>query len=712
MVRVERIKAGHRTPIPMPEPEDGGVPGTGLTKDNVRTLEQFLVTNWVGGGLYEITVTDSTAPNAITMKWNPHWDLKQFPELTPPPLVSAMTENAGNNNNVVNLPVAPSSTPFSRSQMPPNAFPNGFPQVQPQMAYAQQQPAYYPQLPPPPPVTSPAYGVWAGEADRRKQEEELRTLREENAKREREAADARHKAEMDRVRLEAQAKADAAQRDFDRRFAELQATIEKTTAQLTAAQSRPAVDPQIEMLKEQARRAEEKADREAAQREADRRDAQLQMLIKSQADESNRRMEQMQQMHQASMTQMQTMITQLMQASASKPDAMQPIITLMQEQARSNADAIKEVARQQSDSLNKMQAFMMNPRDMVALARESQATSDQASERMQRSFDRVFEIQSKAVENVLQMNQGGSQTAELVGMGIEKITGIADRWIGGKSATEKFQLEAQRSLAESQARAIEAQAAVELSRAGAVVTPPPAPQGQLNGVPMPQQQAATPTINAEALPKVPTFGKSKNSKPVANGNGERKILGLTDREWFGEALLENVLNTRAGVDYFHESARKGRFDKLKRDVDGTPMPEGYSAPEVVMGLMQAITMIEQARQQMGDGILPPAVRVLYQERYADFVDILLPDASQKFRDDVVQGLIEAIKTATGETPNPKPATVPEIVEASDDGDDADEDDDEDDDEDEDDGGDAEDPDKANDGKVVTVKPKPNGRARA
>lgn len=693
-VRVERIKQGHRTPIPMPDPEDGGIPGTGMTKDNIRTLEQFLVTSWVGGGLYEITVTDSSQPNPISMKWNPHWDLKQYPELVPPPLASAVVDNT--NNNVIALPSAP-FTPFNRSQMPP-AYPNGFPQVQTQPNYQQQQP-YYPPMPPAPQFGSPAWNAYSGEVERRKQDEELRILREESAKREREAIDARHKSELERVRMEAQQKAESSQREFERRFAELQATIERN--------SRPSVDPAIEALKEQNRQLAEKAEREAAQRDMDRRDQQMRDLIKTMTDESNRRMEQMMQMFQSSSQQQQTMITQLLQAANNKPDAMaqlQPFVTLMQEQSRSNADAIKEVARQQADGLNKMQAFMMNPRDMVALARESQATSDQASERMQRSFDRVFEIQSKAVENVLQMNQGGSQTAEIVGMGIEKSLALAERWVGGKTANDKFQLEAQRSVAESQARAVEANAAVELARSGAIVTPPPAPQGQLSG---PHVQQAQPQAVMPEIPKVPAIGKSKAAN--ANDTSSVKRLGRTDLEWFGPALIDNVKNTREGVAYFHESAKIGRFDKLKRDADGHPMPKGYSAPEVVEGLVHAIIMVENTRQQIPGVELPPIItHVLYQERFADFVDLLLPDASEKFRVDVVQGLIAAIEKLTNQTAQPKPATVAEVTDAqpqADGEDDGDDDDDADDDED-----DGEDEDPDNDGKPV--KPAKKERAQA
>jgi hypothetical protein len=589
--------------------------------------------------------------------------------------------------------------------MPPNPFPNGFPQVN--QGYAQPQVQnlpYYP-MPAPPPITSPAYGAWSSEVDRRKQDEELRTLREQSATREREAVEARHKAELDRIRVEADQKAAAAQREMDRKFSELQSTIER----LTSSAAKPAIDPAIEALKEQNRQLAEKADQDRRERDAERRDTALREMIKAQADASERRIEQMQAMHAASMQQMQTMITQIT-ANANKPDALAPFIGMMQEQARSNADAIKEVARQNSDSMTKLSAFMMNPRDMISMARDTQVHTEATAERMSSMFGRAFDLQARAVDSALQMNQGGSQTAELVGMGIEKVTGIADRWIGGKSATEKFHLQAQRDVAEAQARAVEATAAVELARAGAVVTPPPVPQGQLSGPQAVPQQAAPKPV---AIPKVPTFGKRGKREKAEPGAVEAKRLGRTDREWFTDALIENVENTRNGVAYFHESAAMTppRLDKKKLDEDGHPMPEGISAPEVAMGVLQAVQMVQQVLATNPGLVPPPAmVDVLFQERYADFIDLLLPDASQKFRDDTVVALISMVKAATGETPQPKPATVAEVDHEDDDADENEEEDDDD----ADDGD--EDPD--NDGKVVEMKPptkptpRPNGRARA
>ena len=148
-VRVEKITGGRRQPIPLPAseeaPDEPG--GTNYDKVSVRGLEQFLVTEWSGGGQYSIKVTDAAGQ---VMEWMPSWNTDQFPERTPPLLQQAYN------------PYAPPPTPRKRTNVP--SFPSGFPSFQ-QFMQQQQQPQQQPQYAYPPPYPYPplpppyAYGM-------------------------------------------------------------------------------------------------------------------------------------------------------------------------------------------------------------------------------------------------------------------------------------------------------------------------------------------------------------------------------------------------------------------------------------------------------------------------------------------------------------------------------------------------------------------------
>jgi hypothetical protein len=165
---------------------------------------------------------------------------------------------------------------------------------------------------------------------------------------------------------------------------------------------------------------------------------------------------------------------------------------------------------------------------------------------------------------------------------------------------------------------------------------------------------------------------------VAPSNAPRR-LGRTDVEWFGP-LLPKVDELRAGVKRFGESL-KMEPHRLKDDgtVDGVE-------PEVAADVIgQAMNIVLQ--QQIP---IAAMIDLLGQSRFADFMDVLLPDAPQPYRDDVAQLVIEALS-----------------------GDDGDEDEDGEEGEDED-----EDGEEAEDGAQQLVKPvvapktKPASRARA
>lgn len=687
-VRIERITGNQRSPIPMPTEDGSEYPaGSGLSRESVRGIEQWLVTEWAGGGMFELTCSDAAEPST-TMKWIVFWDPKLYPPKTPPTLADAASQAAPpmpqNAIAAMQMPSAPAfSTPFNRG--PSMSFSNGLPPGMPQQPfYPQPQQQYY-QMPPPPPVASPQYPAWREESKNRQQEEELKALREQAARTEREATEARHKAEIDRLRIDAEAKANATRGDTERQLNEMRTMIASLTTTIKDSQARPAVDPQLEAMKLQLAAAQKAADDariemqrkadedrrereiERREREAEKRDAETRALVLRQSEEAARKFDAL-----------------VAQMTANKPDQMAPIITMMQEQSRNHSEAIKELTRSNQSAMERMQTNVMNPRDIIAMAREQQAGTDVATERMGNMYGRMLDLQQKATEQLIGMQPGGSGVIDVVRDSITNVKEVAERYIGAKSASERFGAQAQASVAEAQARAVEANAYAAAS--------------------------ANATANGTAQPPLPPraaagfAGASTAAASVGDVAPGPKILGKTELEWFTAAFVEDVREARKEIDTYLESIA---MDPVRLDTKGEP--KGASPAMTADQIIQVAMMAQQQKAR-----IPALDLLLFQERFADFVDVLVPNAPQPYRDDVVQLVIETLKRMSGQEPSPKPATtkpdlkvVAKPVEAEAEADD-DEDGAEDDEEPTDDAG--------HDGKVVpppvSAKNKPNGRARA
>ncbi len=617
-VRVDKIKGSTRMPIPLPEGDSGETPGTEWTKDAVRGLEQFLVSQWSGGGLYEIAITDSSTPTPVTMKWSPFWHTTDYPERVPPPLVGVASAAT---------PPAPIQPPAP--QRPMSAFPNGLPffqpgaQGQPYAAPQQypQYPGYAYALPPPPQVGSPSWPAWQAEASRTRESEELRTLRDENRRREAETIAAKHAAELDRER---QASEQRFQR-YETQMADIRnmmATLAQTV-QHGAASSKP--NAELEAIKAQLEN--EKREREAERRERETRDA-----LKATQEASQRQFELMQRS-------LEAMQARLTEANTNKSD---PLLAMVQEQARQHADAIKEIARNQAASLERIQGFMMNPRDMFMMAKESNASTEQATERISKLFGSVIDVQQKVTENLLQMQPGGSGALDVVRDGLNSVKELAERYVGSKATNERIAMQAQAQVATAQAQAYAAAHGAQQPAQPVQVAPSPTisglagPTGETQ---VAQTSSAKPKANGKANGKK---DDKADKKPIIITGPGAKRLGKTDAEWFGP-LIANVEELREGVDLYLESLS---MDPPRVNTKGEP--EGLSPEGAAMTVAGAVGTVMQ------HNLMIPVMRdLLFQDRFADFFDVLLPNAPQAYRDDTTQAFVALAKKLNGtadETP--------------------------------------------------------------
>jgi hypothetical protein len=597
-VRVEKMRGNARTMIPLPLGDDGSPAGSNWTKENIRTLETWLVNEWAGGGMYLISVTDSNQP-MTKMEWTSFYPPSEYPEKTPPTLAGAARD-----------PQVPTPQPSQVRSMGsfPSVFSNGLPTASP--APSQGQAFFVPQQSFSTPRESNYQSGFQGnqmraDDERRRYEEQLRDMQGQLARAREEALQQQYRLELDRKITEAKNEQAATNERFSR--------LEQLMERMMTAAARPAIDPQIEALKEQNRILAAQAENERREREAERRDRELRDLVARQAEESRRQLE-------------------LITANNKGHD---PMMMFLQENARQQIEAVKEQARNQTTQMQQLQTFMMNPRDIMAMSKESSNGLDQVTRQITGAYTDVFNMQRAAVDQILQLQGGdGNSTVALIEKGLDRASSFAERFISGKTKEATVAQQSQAQMAQAQAQAMTAQAMAmqaQAAAANAPQLPEPMPTSTgLNGAGAVASIAPTPMnghtagVN-DAWTTGPAPANAEMAKPLP------KRLGRTDLEWFGP-ILPKVEELRTGVSRFIGSLQM-QPHRLKKD--GTV--DGVEPEEATGMIMQAMTVVVQ--QQIP---IAAMIDLLAQNRVADFMDVLLPDAPQSYRDDVAQGVMASL----------------------------------------------------------------------
>src|SRR3990172_12838481 len=94
-VRIEKLKGSVKQPIELPA-KDGAPPGTNWTRDEVLSLENWLLTKWSGGGYYRASGTDAKGSEMI---WEWVFDPRMYPERVPPNTAEAAYVNSPQPNS-------------------------------------------------------------------------------------------------------------------------------------------------------------------------------------------------------------------------------------------------------------------------------------------------------------------------------------------------------------------------------------------------------------------------------------------------------------------------------------------------------------------------------------------------------------------------------------------------------------------------------------
>src|SRR5258706_6321270 len=391
-VRVEKVRGSVRQLIPLPTSSDGSPPGTGWSKDQVREIESWLVNEWVGGGHYAISIVDSAAQPQL-MDWTVYYPPSEFPEKIPPTLQGAASM----------FPVAqpiqltpPQVRPMAQfpgmTALPSSASYFQQPNVQPQPVYAQQPAFYGYQNPAPQPG-----------AETNALREQLAAMREQVAQREFERRLAEIKAESDRRLVETQQM--------------MQQLIERMTQQITARA--PVADPAVNELREQNRLMQDRLRQAEETAARERREQELQAQIRTSQDETRRLIEESNRRYE----------TFMREASADKSN---PQIMMFQTMFQSQMEAMKEIARNSSGQIDRLQHYMLRPQDVLQMAKQSSSGAETTAMRMNRACQDIFQVNRQLIEQAAQLNQGGGN--EVVGLIRDAGTRLgewAEKYTGG-----------------------------------------------------------------------------------------------------------------------------------------------------------------------------------------------------------------------------------------------------------------------------------------
>ncbi len=609
-VSISRILGGQRTPIILPAKDENHGPGEGWETIEIKRLEGWLATDFAGGGLYNIKVTDS---NNVSFEWQPFFDPKLYPPKQPYTMQSAEQQIAAATQQPQNTP----QVQLPQPQMVVSAWPPASP-----MSYATPIPQV--QQPMTVPYQFPFQG-WpqpqrlTADDDRRRLEDEKRILNERLAQAEREKLAAEHRADLERIRQESDRKLDELKaslapktdESLTRRLDKMDQMFERMMEKVTTTPAPTGPSPELIAMQRQLEDQNRRMEDERAER---RHSEQLAAIQKANADQV-------------------AAVQRQLDAMAARPTGPDPMMVMF-------IDTMKDNQRQTAHVMDSMKSQMMTPAEVLAFTKASGDGVNDLKTNVVKMFTDVFELQKKAFETASNLlPQGESPLIRVAENLIEGGKDVFEKIAANKDAAQIAQakaataqakaqeamVNAQRSqMEEMSRRENEARAAATVKPAPLAATSPTAPisssgnglSGASSSTPQPAASPASPTDNGG---RVLQF-----VKPTSDPNVQR--LGKTDAQWFGGAL-PHVERLRSAVTEWLIAASS---------VPPTATLDGPGASPV----QAAGFVLQSANTILEGGIKVVAFDELFlDERLADFTMVLLPDAPHQYR----QMLIDSLK---------------------------------------------------------------------
>lgn len=570
-LRVYRIAKGGmgREPIPLGQ--------EAWSKEDAAKIEQIVLTDIAGGGAYEGQCTGAAGK---TFKWKFMFPETTFPPKTPPAsMVAAAPVYPQPGNGLAQAPVGavwnnPQAMVAQGYRVPPHvpAYQAPAPPPAPYGAPSPYATARYPQagLPyvPPAPWMAPQAPT-SGDATMRR---ELEQLRAQNAaaehRREREAADAKHAAEM------------AAMREEVRRLAESSTKKPRGDDDPVILQMKQANELLKQQMENQSRQLEtEKAERARADQEARHR------------EEASRRDEQ----HRREMDELKRLIAD---ASTNKTD---PMMLMMMEQMRSSGEAQREQSRQAAEAARENARAAQNaPQQLMGLVEGIRRSSgaDTLMQNVAGAYDGAMGMMTRNMElvNQMVMGQQGSPGWQLLGEGMDGVKELLGNVMTERQKTEQAKAKAEE--ADSNAKIVHEQvvyAQAQAQAAAAVAVEEGTPEAQAAAEAAQNEADAKANEHASAVKEAVEAEQEAEAAEAEIEGHEEKIFGAALAEV--KALREHVANE-------------------------DPSPQ--IANDVAKGVVQAAYQIKKMKLAI------PAFALYDEHRFADLIDHLLPDISSEF----------------------------------------------------------------------------------
>jgi hypothetical protein len=625
-VRIEKKKGNASMPVFQKE---------GLSRDEVMGIENWILTQWTGGGFYEGRVTDNAGNN---MDWVFVYDPSQYPEKVPPEMgqahanpVVAAAAAAGQTAVMMqpapaqsSMPPAQQSYQASMPMLAPQPQQVSMPMpmmqpmtvIQPQQAQAQQaQPQGYQTFATPYGVSYPQQAQPQGYQQAYMQPQQVGVMGPSMT-----ALPPLSGGQDDHVRrLETQLR-DQLLEKKDIEFKSALTMIQQANAQQIAA-----LQAEIRRMGEAGSTNGSAQVRELEKKLEDQKTAVLEQRIlalteavtktqmapatpaippeilstiealKTQNFETQRRLEdekrqrdaeRAEERHQREMLALQQQIQQLS--------------TTMQQQATQAPSPMLDAVRNMTD---RMMGVMVNPIQMIELMDRKAGAADGVIKTMMDMMQGIAGMYQQAVQVTA---SGGPSTAGVIVQ--EAISKIGDGIQAAASAVRDRGVMAEKvKVEQAKAQAAMANALIQQRASVPQMQALPQAQGGLAGAPVPPPQAAPPAPPQAAAPAVkPTNGKAPLDRDHA-------LLG---------AAYDEVMELRKGV----------AEDKL-------------SGPGAASAIYQGVAYMRT------NGIEIPAFKLLDNEQFADFIEVLLPGLSDTKLGAIVTAFVSLVENDGVEMPD-------------------------------------------------------------
>jgi hypothetical protein len=389
-----------------------------------------------------------------------------------------------------------------------------------------------------------------------------------------------------RIKLEAQIERERQesthQKDMERLQQELRRVSEKLEARRGPSEEESAA---LKAAQEQIAKLEQQNSNQVIMQQMQAMQQQTAQMIQAMQANTDKQIEAIR--REAGETKSDPMLSMMITQMQTQAQAQQQSTQMMMQVMQQNQQSMIEQARMQ-------QQAQMSPREMIDLFR----SANQGADQMANAYGKAWELMANGVESILSAQGPGVHPAlAMLGQAAEGGLGIAQQYINMKE---------QETAANAQARTIQAQMDAQ-ARVQAEKIRAEAATAQLQG--------ATAPLDADGeVDEDELDGEEAGEAEVIEAPSQEEIAA-TEKELFGDALT--------AVRHLRSHVAQGKMQPV----------------EVAGRIFQAI----QHFTNQGDD-MPKVFDLFKDQRFGDFVDVLLPSAPASFRQQVGDAIVAGLQT--------------------------------------------------------------------